>query len=87
MVKLLESRFGTPFLHYPILPIGPTETSRFLRTLGEYAEVGHNRVEGFVSREEERYYHYVERIGDFLFESRSGVNPRSPVRNLDMPTE
>jgi nitrogenase molybdenum-iron protein beta chain len=75
-VKLLENRFGTPFLHYPVLPIGPTETSRFVRALGEYAGIGHNAVETFVCREEERYYHYVERIGDFLFESRSGQPTR-----------
>ncbi|MBV7273696.1 hypothetical protein JMF89_07720 [Clostridiaceae bacterium UIB06] len=28
--KLLESKYGTPYLHYPVMPIGANETSKFL---------------------------------------------------------
>ncbi len=38
-VKHLAEKFATPYLHYPVLPIGPTETGKFLRTVGEYAGV------------------------------------------------
>jgi nitrogenase molybdenum-iron protein beta chain len=75
-IRFLETRFGTPFLHYPVLPIGPTETAAFLRTLGDYARISPSIVEAAISGQEERYYHYAERIGDFLFESRSGQPTR-----------
>ncbi len=75
-VKLLEERFGTPFLHYPTLPVGPTESGEFLRTIGGYAEVEKDVVERSIRRQERRYYHYVERIADFLFESRSAQPTR-----------
>lgn len=69
-VKRLKERFGTPFLHYPVLPIGATETGTFLRTVGAYAGVPGERVEAFIRREESRYYYYVERSADLLFETR-----------------
>jgi nitrogenase molybdenum-iron protein beta chain len=75
-VKLLESRFGTPFLHYPTLPIGPTETGRFLRTVSKFAEMDQDIIEQYIEQQEHRYYHYVERIADFLFESRSAQPTR-----------
>ena len=75
-VRFLEERFGTPFLHYPVLPIGPTDTGAFLRTLADYAGIARQTVEAVIKSQEERYYHYVERIGDFLFESRSGQPTR-----------
>lgn len=33
-VKKLESKFGTHYLHYPVLLIGAAETSKFLRAVG-----------------------------------------------------
>lgn len=75
-VRLLEERFGTPFLHYPILPVGPTETGRFLAKVGEFASVDPDVVARRIDRQEKRYYHYVERIADFLFESRSSQPTR-----------
>ncbi len=69
-VRRLEERFGTPFLHYPTLPIGATETGTFLRTVGAYAGVRGETVEAFIHREESRYYYYVERSADLLFETR-----------------
>lgn len=66
----LEEKFGTPFLHYPALPIGPTETSRFLRTLGEYTGVPSSIVEAEIDRQEKHYYYYLERAADTLLETR-----------------
>ena len=75
-VRLLEERFGTPFLHYPVLPVGPTETGRFLSALGEFSGIGQNVVKGRIKWHERRYYHFIERIADFLFESRSAQPTR-----------
>jgi nitrogenase molybdenum-iron protein beta chain len=66
----LQERFGTPFLHYPALPIGPTETSRFLRAVGWFAGVESSVVEEVINREENRYYYYLERAADTLLETR-----------------
>lgn len=66
----LQEKFGTPFFHYPALPIGPTETSRFLRAVGEFAGVAPSVVEGVINREENRYYYYLERAADTLLETR-----------------
>ncbi|MBY9081737.1 hypothetical protein KIH86_05085 [Paenibacillus sp. HN-1] len=66
----LQEKFGTPFLHYPVLPIGPTETSNFLRTVGEFAGIDPAIVESVILKEENRYYYYLERAADTLLETR-----------------
>lgn len=68
--QLLEERYGTPWLHYPVLPIGGTETSRFLATVGEFAGADRAATEAFIRREEERFYYYLERAADFILEFR-----------------
>ncbi|EKQ53821.1 MULTISPECIES: nitrogenase component 1 [unclassified Clostridium] len=70
-VKLLERKFGTPFLHYPILPIGAVESSKFLRKVGEFANVDKEIVENIIKEEEDDYYYYIERFADVLLETRS----------------
>jgi nitrogenase molybdenum-iron protein beta chain len=69
-VKHLEEKFGTPFLHYPVLPIGPTETGRFLREIGKYIELDNDRVEEVIKKHEDEYYYYIERSSDVLLETR-----------------
>lgn len=70
-VRLLEERFGTPFLHYPALPVGAFETSRFLRTLGERLGVASERVESVIDRHEREYYYHIERTCDVFLENRA----------------
>lgn len=36
-VKLLEQKYGTPYFHYPNLPVGAFETSKFLRAVSDFA--------------------------------------------------
>ncbi|MBJ6724353.1 nitrogenase component 1 [Geomesophilobacter sediminis] len=69
-VQRLEEKFGTPYLHYPTLPIGATETGKFLRAVGVQAGIPSETVEEAIRREEARYYYYVERSADLLFETR-----------------
>ncbi|HWQ72710.1 MAG TPA: nitrogenase component 1 [Desulfitobacteriaceae bacterium] len=69
-VKLLQEKFGTPYLHYPVLPIGPTETGKFLRALGKYAGLEEARIEKVIAKHEEEYYYYIERSADVLLETR-----------------
>ncbi len=69
-VKLLEEKFGTPYLHYPVLPIGANETSRFLRAVSEFAGIDKKAADEYIDRQESRYYYYFERAADFLLEFR-----------------
>ena len=69
-VKFLEEKFGTPYLHYPVLPIGAFETSKFLRAVGAYAGIPKEKVEAVIDRKEEEYYYYIERYADVFLETR-----------------
>lgn len=69
-VKKMEEKFNTPFLHYPTLPIGAFETSKFLRKVGEFAGVNKEKVEELINKKEEYYYYYIERYADLFLETR-----------------
>ena len=69
-MKLLEERFGTPYLHYPTLPVGAFETSRFLRTVGEFAGIDREKTERIIAEHEREYYYYIERFADVFLETR-----------------
>lgn len=66
IVEHLKKKYGTPFLHYPILPIGAKESSKFLRTVGEYAGINSEIVERVIKEEEKRYYEYFIGLVDFF---------------------
>lgn len=70
-IKRLESKFGTPFLHYPVLPIGAVETGKFLREVGKFANIDKKIIENIIKEEEDDYYYYIERFADVLLETRS----------------
>jgi len=70
-MRSLEEHFGTPFLHYPALPIGAFESTRFLRTVGARANVDPQVVEAVVERHEREYYHHIERTSDVFLENRT----------------
>jgi nitrogenase molybdenum-iron protein beta chain len=65
---MLEKRFGTPYLHYPVMPVGAKATSAFLRAVGAFAHVDGRRAEAIIAREEKRYYRYLVGVADFFTE-------------------
>lgn len=69
-VKKMERKFGTPYLHYPTLPIGATETSKFLREVGKFAGVEEAKVEAVIKEHEDYYYYLIERYADLFLENR-----------------
>lgn len=69
-VKQMEKKLGTPYLHYPVLPIGASETSKFLRVVGEFAGVASERVEQVIKSHEDYYYYLIERYADLFLENR-----------------
>jgi nitrogenase molybdenum-iron protein beta chain len=72
-VKLLEEKYGTPFLHYPVLPVGARETSAFLREAGAFAGLADPVVEKVIKKEESRFYKYLVSMVDFLAEYRNNL--------------
>jgi nitrogenase molybdenum-iron protein beta chain len=70
IAEKLKERYGTPFLHYPVLPIGARETSKFLRTVGGFAKRDSVKTEAFIKKEEKRFYYHLERSADFFVEFR-----------------
>ncbi|MNC17202.1 Light-independent protochlorophyllide reductase subunit B [compost metagenome] len=76
IVEMLQEKYGTPYFHFPYLPVGGAETSRFLRQTGEFAGLPREQVERFVRREEQRFYAHIERTADFMLEFRYGLPQR-----------
>jgi len=72
----LEEKYGTPYIHFPYLPIGGVETSRFLRRVVEKLPLDPGRADAFIGREEARFYAHLERTADFLLEFRYGLPRR-----------
>jgi nitrogenase molybdenum-iron protein beta chain len=70
-VKLLEEKFGTPYLHYSTLPIGAHETSVFLRAVGDFAGINPKHTEALIEKHEKEYYYFLERSVDVFFENRT----------------
>jgi len=68
--QLLNERYGTPWLHWPTLPIGAEETSRFVRAVADAARVDDKVTQAFLDRQEKRYHYYFERAADFFLEFR-----------------
>jgi nitrogenase molybdenum-iron protein beta chain len=69
-VQHLEEKFGTPYLHYPALPIRPTETANFLRTLGAATGIASEKVEAVIYRHEKEYYGYIESALEVIYQTR-----------------
>ncbi len=82
IVKHLEEKYGTPYLHFPYLPIGGIETTRFLREVVEFGNLDKIKAEAFIKSEEEKYYSFIERTADFMLEFRYGL-PRRFYTILD----
>ena len=70
-VKFLEKKFGTPYLHYPVLPIGAFETSKFLRTVSDFTGLDSENTEKIISAHEAEYYYFIERFADLFLEMRA----------------
>jgi nitrogenase molybdenum-iron protein beta chain len=67
-VQEFEQKFGVPHLIFPGLPIGPTETSKLLRMVGERLDVSKNLVDKVVTEEEKEVYYYLEDTSDLYID-------------------
>lgn len=82
IAKNLERKYGTPYYHFPYLPIGAIATSKFLRGIANFAELDKEKVESFIEWEEKKYYAHIEKTADFMLEFRYGL-PRKFYTLLD----
>jgi nitrogenase molybdenum-iron protein beta chain len=73
IVKLLEEKYGTPYLHYPVLPVGGKESGAFLRAVASFAGINAATAEKVIKREEKRFYKYLVTLVDFLAEYRNNL--------------
>lgn len=62
--KLLEEKFGVPYLVYPHLPVGPAETSRFLTKIGELLKIPKAKLNKVLANEESEAYQNLDSGGD-----------------------
>jgi nitrogenase molybdenum-iron protein beta chain len=58
---LYKHNFDIETLHYPGLPVGPTATSEFLRSVGNALDIDESLVEKVIAEEESYVYRYYER--------------------------
>ncbi len=58
---LYKYNFGIETLHYPGLPVGPTATSEFLRSVGSALNIDESLVDNVIEEEESYVYRYFER--------------------------
>ena len=82
VAKHLEDKYQTPYYHFPYLPIGGAETSKFLRAVTAFGSLDQEKAEAFIVSEEEKFYSYIERTADFMLEFRYGI-PRIFYTLLD----
>lgn len=69
-MKKMERKLGIPYLHYKTLPVGATETGKFLREVGKFAGVPNEKVEAVIKEHEDYYYYLIERYADLFLENR-----------------
>ncbi|MCR4631603.1 MAG: hydrogenase [Treponema sp.] len=68
--KYLERRFGVKLLQYPVLPIGASETTKFLRAVADFTGSDKELLEKVIEEKEAEFYYYIERFADTLLETR-----------------
>jgi len=74
--RLLEKRFGTPWLHVAETPVGALGTADFLRRVATAAGVDPARVERVIAEAEVEYDHQFERVAEWLAEARCDLPDR-----------
>jgi nitrogenase molybdenum-iron protein beta chain len=62
----LKEKFKTPFIAFPGVPIGPKQTSEFLRVVGKKLKVSSKTIEKIITEREQRAYRFNEYLGDIL---------------------
>ena len=67
-VEHLKEKYGQPYLHLPVLPIGAKQVADFLHEIVAFSGENKRRAQNFIKREEKEYYYYLEYFTDFYAE-------------------
>ena len=70
--KLLERKYGQPYLH-PEIPIGEEATTSFIRRVVEFAGISKRKSEAFIKEESQLYYYFLEHFAEFFSEYWFGL--------------
>jgi nitrogenase molybdenum-iron protein beta chain len=54
-----EEKFGVPYVRYPGLPVGATDTTRFIRLVAEKLNLDPSLVDSVIEKEEDYVYSYL----------------------------
>lgn len=60
----LNGTFGTPYLVFPAVPVGPKDTTSFLRLIADRLHLKKEKVKNFAKNEEQRAYRFAEYMAD-----------------------
>jgi nitrogenase molybdenum-iron protein beta chain len=85
IVKHLQEKYGTPYVHFEWFPIGARDTSAFLNKVvaaADFDVAGQQHAAAFIAKEERKFYAYVDTLMDFLLEFRYAL-PRRLYTLLD----
>lgn len=63
-VEKLKEKFATPYLEFPSVPVGPKDTSAFLRAVAEQLGIEQDKAERIIAVEERRTYRFTEYVAD-----------------------
>ncbi len=66
IATVLQERFGTPFVTFPGVPVGPKETSRLLNLVAEALGEERAHIAPVIAAEERHAYRFTEYLGDGL---------------------
>ena len=65
--KKLKEKFGTPYIVCPGTPIGPIETTRFLRTVADHLEVKTELLDQWIETQTKIAYDDFNMVATFLY--------------------
>lgn len=75
-----EKKFGVPWIRYPGLPIGATDTDRFIRAVAEKLSLDQQLVDAVIEKEEDYVYSYLaQSIGALSWKRFAVVGDASSV--------
>lgn len=75
-----EKKFGVPWIRYPGLPIGATDTDRFIRAVAEKLSLDQQLVDTVIEKEEDYVYSYLaQSIGALSWKRFAVVGDASSV--------
>jgi nitrogenase molybdenum-iron protein beta chain len=73
IARHLEKKYGQPWLHAPVIPIGEEATSALIRELVRFTGVDEEKSERFIAKEAAQYYYFLEHFADFFSEYWFGL--------------